>query len=78
MQMREYVAALDLGARAFQHGAALVHDQIAVGDALGEGEILLDDDQAAPADFFSAISASMCRMFSHCTPSLGSSSRITG
>ena len=33
---------------------------------------------AAPADFFSAIRASMCKMFSHCTPSLGSSSRITG
>ena len=41
MQMREHVAALDLGARAFQHGAALIHDQITVGNALGEGEILL-------------------------------------
>jgi hypothetical protein len=45
MQMCQHVAALDFGARAFQHGAALVHDQIAVGNALGEGEILLDDNE---------------------------------
>jgi len=46
IQTLEHAAALDLGARSFQHGAALIHDQVAIGDALGEGEILLDDDES--------------------------------
>jgi len=36
MQTLEHAAALDLGARSFQHGAALIHDQVAVGDALAK------------------------------------------
>lgn len=50
--MRENVAAVDRRRRSLQHHAALVHDQVAIRDTLGEGQILLDDDERDAGSLF--------------------------
>jgi hypothetical protein len=45
MQVRKELAAIDRRPQSLQYGKALVHHQIAIGDALREGQILLNHNE---------------------------------
>ena len=47
----EDALAVNCRARSFEDGTTLVHDEIAVRDALGKGEILFDYDECRTSGF---------------------------